>query len=139
MKVLLDTNVISVFSGGSRDPDIEERVRRLTPSDTYISSISIAELAVGVNLLAVGRKRNTLEEWLDAFEQEYAGRIIPVDAEIARVFGQVVASAKRRGHNIQATDGLIAATAIHHGLHVMTRNVKRFQPTGVLLINPWDE
>jgi predicted nucleic acid-binding protein len=139
VKVLLDTNVVSVFSGDSRDPDIEERVKRLAPADTFISSISIAEIAVGVKLLPVGRRRTSLDLWLDGLEREFAGRILPVDAGIGRVFGEIVAIAKRRGHNIQATDGLIAATAIHHGLHVMTRNVKHFEPTGVLLINPWDE
>ena len=64
-------------------------------------------------------------------------RILPVDLEIAHLWGQLTARAQRQGRQIAAPDGLIAATARHHGLPVMTRNVGDFHPAGVRVVNPW--
>jgi len=71
-------------------------------------------------------------------EQDYAERILPVDAETARVWGELTAAARARGKTVSVSDGLIAATALRHGLHVMTRNVSDFIDTGAMLINPWE-
>ena len=72
-------------------------------------------------------------------EQDYAERILPVDAETARVWGELTAAAQSGGKAVSVSDGLIAATAIRHGLHVMTRNVSDFRDTGAMLINPWED
>ena len=57
---------------------------------------------------------------------------------MSHIWGELVAHTRSSGYNISVPDTLIAATALHHGLHVVTRNVKDFEPTGVLLVNPWD-
>lgn len=61
---------------------------------------------------------------------------LSLDSETARVWGELTARAQQQGRTVHMADGLIAATALRHGLHVMTRNVSDFEPTGVLLINP---
>ena len=61
---------------------------------------------------------------------------LSLDSETARVWGELTARAQQQGRTVHMADGLIAATALRHGLHVMTRNVSDFEPTGVLLITP---
>ena len=85
-----------------------------------------------------GKKRRELEAWLIVLEHSYVSRILSVDAETAHTWGEVAAVIRATGRDLQPQDGLIAATALRHGLHLMTRNVKDFEGTGVLLINPWE-
>ena len=107
--------------------------------DLFSSVITVGELTKGITLLPAGRKQAALSEWLLVLEQDYAEMILPVDAETARVWGELTAAARTRGKTVSVSDGLIAATAIRHGLHVMTRNVSDFQDTGAMLINPWED
>lgn len=69
---------------------------------------------------------------------EFSPRILPIDAEVARVWGAITANARQRGFNLEVADAQIAATALHHGFQVVTRNVKDFEPTGVRIVNPWE-
>lgn len=63
--------------------------------------------------------------------------VLPINLEVGRLWGELYASCQLRGINLAASDSLIAATALHHGLHIVTRNVKDFEPTGTFIINPW--
>jgi len=72
-------------------------------------------------------------------ERDYASRILPLDREAAHIWGELTAAAQKRGKIVASNDGLIAATAHRHGLHVITRNISDFEPTGAMLINPWEK
>jgi toxin FitB len=72
-------------------------------------------------------------------ERNYSDRILLVDIETSRIWGELAAAVQKAGRPVAAVDALIAATARRHGLVVMTRNIVDFEPTGVSLINPWDE
>ena len=104
-----------------------------------MSVVTLGELARGVSLLRAGKKKSLLRVWLMTLEQEYGDRILSVDADTARIWGELTATTLQRGKTIGAADGLIAATGIRYGLHVMTRNVNDFSETGAMLINPWDD
>lgn len=71
-------------------------------------------------------------------EREFESRIVPLDVDTARIWGEISGDLRRRGIQLAFVDGLIAATAIQHGMHVVTRNVKDFEPTGVMIVNPWE-
>lgn len=139
MRVLLDTNVVSEVRRSGPDSRVVQRVRDIRPGDTYLSVITIGELVYGVKRLSTGKKRRELEAWLIALEQSHASRILAVDSETTHVWGELTAACEAKGCLLSPQDGLIAATALRHGLHVMTRNVKDFACTGALLINPWDD
>ena len=139
MRVLLDTNVVSEIRRHDANPLVVQRVQAIKPDDTYLSVITVGELVYGVKRLAAGKKRRELEAWVMALQRTYAARILSVDLETAHVWGEVTAICQTKGRPLPTQDGLIAATALRHGLHLMTRNVKDFAPTGVLLINPWDK
>jgi len=70
-------------------------------------------------------------------EEHHGERILAADLETCRIWGEVTAKALDRGQAIPAIDGLIAATALRHGLRVATRNTADFEPTGVVVVNPW--
>lgn len=136
--VLLDTCVLSELRLPEGEPRVRQRVDAFETEAIYVSAITLGEVAKGVALLADGRRKEELASWLLVVEQHYAGRVLPIDLDVARIWGEVTARAQRQGFNIPILDGLIAATALAHGLHVMTRNTKDFIATGALIIDPWD-
>jgi predicted nucleic acid-binding protein len=109
------------------------------PNDVFISVITLGELDRGVLLLPDGRRKRTLELWVKGIEEDYVDRILAVDREIARLWAELTVAAHRKGESIHVSDGLIAATAIRHGLRVMTRNTKPFVAAGAMILNPWDD
>jgi hypothetical protein len=117
---------------------VRQAVERFDDEDLFVSVVSIAEITKGIALLKESRKKRELQGWLQDLEQGYAHRVLPVDLDTSRIWGEL-AAAQKAGHALSAGDGLIAACARRHGLHLMTRNVADFQPTGVLLLNPWDD
>ena len=138
MRVLLDTNVLSEIRRSDADPAVVQRIRDISSENAYLSSITIGEIVYGIARLPQSKKRRELEAWLIGIEQTYTGRILPLDAEAAHIWGALAAQCQSTGDPLSVQDAQIAATAIRHGLHVMTRNVGDFEPTGVRLINPWE-
>ena len=137
MRVLLDTCVLSELRQPKINPGVREAIDALDSGDLFVSVLSVGEIAKGIALLQDGAKKRALQTWLLTMERSYRGRLLPVDLETSRIWGEITAAAQRTGRQIPASDGLIAATARRHGLHVMTRNTADFQATGALLINPW--
>lgn len=112
-------------------------VEALDSDNLFLSVVSIGEAAKRISLLKESKNKRDLQAWLQALERYYADRILPIDLETSHIWGELTAAAQKAGKIVPASDGLIAATARRHGLHVMTRNTEHFAPTGVLLINPW--
>jgi len=136
---LLDTNVISELRRirlGRADARVTAWAASVDAAEMYLSVITIQELDIGVRL-AERRYRSqgqVLRAWLDDHVlPAFAERILDVDIAIAlRSAGLHVPDPR------PLADGLIAATALVHGMTVVTRNVEDFRPTGVPLLNPWD-
>lgn len=137
MRVLLDTCVLSELSRQGCHPAVRDQVATLRESDIYLSVISLGEIARGVALLDSGAKKLKYTKFLRTLEQDYGDRLLGIDAETAELWGEVSAAARKKGSHLGLADGLIAATALCHGLAVMTRNTKDFSPSGARLINPW--
>lgn len=100
---------------------------------------SLRVLDILLKLQPGSRERTGLERWLAGLELQFAGNVLVVDLETSHIWGEIAARAQRIGETLSAGDGLISAAAIRHGLHVMTRNVRHFEPTGVLVVNPWTD
>ena len=138
MKLLLDTNILSEVTRPRPDPRAMEWLDGLDEDRAYISVVSIAEIRRGVALMDNGRKRDALVEWLgEELPQRFESRVIAIDEPVALAWGDLMGSAKRIGRGMSAMDGLIAATAITHGLMLATRNVKDFEGFGIPLVDPW--
>ncbi|HLP67825.1 MAG TPA: type II toxin-antitoxin system VapC family toxin [Rhizobium sp.] len=138
MTFLLDTNVVSELrkiGDGKADPNVVAWIEAEDAIRFYISAITILELERGV--LGVqrrdARQGARLRSWLDdRVRPEFAGRILPIDDAVATRCAHLHVPDRRN-----EADALIAATALVHNLTVVTRNVKDFEGTGVIVVDPW--
>ena len=137
MRVLLDTCVLSELYKPEPLVIVYEAVNNVPDEHLFISVVTMGEIGKGIALLPDGQRKQALLKWFTTIEHEYAERLLPITADTATIWGKITARAQQEGYIIPASDGLIAATALQHGLHLMTRNVKDFEPTHVMLINPW--
>jgi predicted nucleic acid-binding protein len=135
---LLDTNCISELVRPNPEPLVIEWMEAADEGLLYLSVLTVGEIRRGIAGLPQGKRRSHLESWLEvALQARFAGRIVPVDAPIADRWGLIAAEAKRKGKALSIMDGLLAATALHHNLTVVSRNVSDFQNTQVQVLNPW--
>jgi predicted nucleic acid-binding protein len=130
---LLDTMILSDLRKRELDPRLVVWLRDVGPGDLYLSVVTIGEVEKGI---AKQRRLDSgfaarLAVWLDATLRHYEGRILPVDVAVARRWGRLVDAHRHAG-----ADLLIAATALEHGLTIVTRNVRHFASTGALLFDP---
>lgn len=136
---LLDTNVVSELRkvrAGKADSHVADWADSVDAGDLYLSVISVQELEIGV-LLAERRDPSQgaiFRAWLNGHVlPAFAGRILVVDTAVAQRSARLHVPDPR-----PVRDALIAATALVHGMTVVTRNVADFEPTGVAVLNPWD-
>jgi hypothetical protein len=139
MRILLDTCVLSELYKPKPLQAVQESVNSLPDDVLDLSVITLGEISKGIAVLSESRRKRGLSAWFAQIDHAYAERVLFIDAETATIWGEIKAAAQNKGIVLPATDGLIAATALKHGLHLMTRNVKDFQHTGVLLLNTWDD
>ncbi len=139
MRVLLDTCVLSELRRPKPDRRVRDAVEALDSEDLFLSVISVGEIAKGIALLEESKKKNALRMWMRELEAHYASRVLAIDLETSHIWGELTAEAQRAGKIIPASDGLIAATAHRHGLHVMTRNTEHFKATHALILDPGAE
>ena len=130
--ILLDTDVISATR---RTPRVAEWVAQQNSSRVFLSVLTIGEIAKGARMLAAkdAAASRYLTIWAEQVRNEFAERVIGIDEAIALEWGRV-AAIRTRG----VADGLIAATAIVHGLTVATRNIADFADTGASVVDPWE-
>jgi len=100
--------------------------------------LTLGEIRKGMHRLRAGRRRGRLESWLQVdLPSRFQDRILPIDAAIADRWGRISAIATAKGKPVPVIDGLLAATAIHHNLTLVTRNSSDVSGTGVATLNPW--
>jgi toxin FitB len=137
VKVLLDTCVISELKRESPNQGVVASINEIPSENLFLSVITMGEIVKGIYLLDESTRKRSLQTWLLGLEQRYKDRILAIDNDTVRIWGELTAENQKQGMTIPASDGLIAATAQRHGLHLMTRNIADFATTGALLINPW--
>ncbi len=138
MKYLLDTCVVSELVRPAPCENVITWIQSCKNTNFYLSVLTLGELNKGISRLADGRRRQHLQQWVDDdLTQRFGNRLFEIDADIAVIWGNLVASCERHGCPLSVIDGLLAATAIAHNLTVVTRNTADFQATGVPLFNPW--
>ncbi len=136
---LLDTNIPSELTREKPEPQVERWLDQANDEELYFSVISLGEILKGITILPASKRREGLQEWLDAtLRPWFEGRILPVTAPIAERWGILSGEYRLQGKQVKVADGLIVATALHHELTIVTRNVKDFTGLGAALLNPWD-
>ena len=131
---LVDTDVLSALRRTDRHPGVADWMSRQRTTDVYLSAVSIGEIERGI--FQQQRRNPTfardLAAWLDKVLAVYGDRVLEVDVPVARRWGRLCGAI---GH--EGTDLLIAATALEHGLTVVTGNERHFRPTGVAVFDPF--
>jgi len=136
LSYLLDTNVLSELRRKSPHPGVVAWFGRRPASTLFLSVLTLGEIRKGVEGLPDAERRSALVDWLEVdLPAFFLGRLLPVDAPVADRWGRLLAAA---GRPIPAIDSLLAATALHHDLTLVTRNLRDFEGLGVALINPWE-
>lgn len=135
MTYLIDTSVLSEARKRWPDPGVAGFLSALRTEQTYVSVLSIGEIRAGIAKLAERgdtERASALEGWVDGLEAGYGDRILPVTLAVTARWAAIAAA-----RTLPAIDSLIAATALAHGLTVVTRNVKDFEGVGVPCHDPF--
>ena len=135
---LLDTNVLSELRRPKPDQRVVAFVAAQPLQDLFISAVTLAEIRFGIEMVADARRRADLVQWLSSkvrplFEQ----RVLQVSEDVMLKWRLMVEDGRRAGHTFSQPDLIIAASAAHYGLTVVTRDVSDFERAKVPVLNPW--
>jgi predicted nucleic acid-binding protein len=137
MSYLLDTNVLSELRRKQPNKGVSAWFAQRPASSLYLSVLTWGELRKGIDGVQDEARKLALSDWLqNELSLFFLGRVLSIDEEVADRWGQLVAAA---GRPLPAIDSLLAATALVHGLHMVTRNAKDFEGLGLDVINPWTD
>lgn len=137
MSYLLDTCVVSELRK-ELPPNARNWFSSKEEGLFFVSVVTIAEIEDGIQRLQSSRKKADLEDWFyGSFQSSFQDRILSIDSSIAKTWGQMNAKLTSQGIIVGVQDLYISATAFVHSLAVVTINTKHFEPTGVVVINPW--
>ncbi len=137
--IILDTNVVSEPMKAGGDRRVRDWLDDQFAETLYLTSISLSELLLGVEVLPDGKRKEGLAAALtELLVQLFGPRILPFDQQAATVYATRVSRARASGRAISMADGQIAAIAAVHGFTVATRDTAPFIAAGVLVVNPWE-
>jgi predicted nucleic acid-binding protein len=135
---LLDTNVVSELRKPKPDRRVIAFVAGQALDRLYLSSVTLAEIRLGIELIDDVGRRSDLTLWLDnELRPMFDGRILQADEDVLLKWRLIIEAGRKRGHTFSHPDVLIAAIAANHGLTVATRNSSEFAAAGVDVLDPW--
>jgi toxin FitB len=135
---LLDTNIISELRRPKPEPKVTEFIRSQSLEGLFVSIVTFAEIRFGIELLPDATRRSDLNDWLahkvrPMFEQ----RVLAISEDVMFKWRLLVEDGRKAGHTFSQPDLIIAATAQHHGLTVVSRDTKEYVAARVDVFNPW--
>ncbi len=136
--ILLDTNVISEPIRHEPDERVIEWINAQPMETLFLSSITVAELRWGIELLPAGRRRTTLRDNLERRVLPlFSGRVLSFDLSCTPDYAKLMCVTRKAGISVGMADGCIAAIASANRLTVASRDIKPFKAAGLEVINPW--
>ncbi len=140
MRYLVDTCVVSELIKKRPSRLVAAWVREQDELSLFVSVLTFGEIEKGLAKLQDGKRRQVLRNWLDHdLRRRFTGRILPFDYEAACRWGEISGKAEREGAPIPVLDAQLAATALIHGMTLVTRNTGDMEPSGVPTLNPWED
>jgi predicted nucleic acid-binding protein len=137
--IILDTNVLSELMRPTPAARVSEWVAKQPSAELFTTSITEAEILLGIELLTQGKRRQGLLRAVEGmFNEDLGGRVLGFESEAAHPFAQIAARRRSLGKPISHADAQIAAIARLRGATLATRNVADFSDCAVDLVNPWD-
>lgn len=136
---LLDTNVISELRRPKPNADVVGFVASRPFARLYVSVVSLAEIRFGIEVAADMRQRMEVAEWLaNHVRPMFENRVLEITEDIVLTWRLLVEKGRKIGHTYSQEDLMIAATALHHGLTIASRDVREYEKAGVRVVNPWN-
>lgn len=137
--IILDTNVVSEVMRPAPNGGVLAWLDSQQAETLYITSITWAELTLGLESMSAGKRKNSLVESLKTIRSEIFGdRIMPFDEAAAMQYGKLMAMTLKKGQSLGIPDGQIAAIAFAQRMIVATRDTSPFAAAGLKVINPWE-
>lgn len=135
---LLDTNILSELRRLKPEPNVIAFIAGRPLDLLFISTVTLAEIRFGIELVPDATKRAELSDWLThKLRPMFDQRVLPITEDIMFKWRLLVEDGRKAGHTFSQPDLIIAATALVHGLTIVSRDTKDFEMTLVPLINPW--
>jgi predicted nucleic acid-binding protein len=134
VKYLIDANVLSEATRPAPSPRVTNWLIR-NERDITVDPVILGEIRFGILLLPAGKRRQRLEGWFEAGVAKIV--CLPWDAVTGLRWAKLLASLRARGESMPVKDSFIAATALTHGLTIVTRNVRDFSKTGAKILDPF--
>ena len=138
MSYLLDTCVISEFVARQPNEKVVRWLGQLEPDAVFLSVVTLGEIQKGIEKLPASKRKEQLRLWLkDDLLVRFHDRLLPLQTGEMLTWGTLISAVEAKGSPMPMIDSLIAATALHHDLVVVTRDEEDFAPSGARLLNPW--
>jgi predicted nucleic acid-binding protein len=136
---LLDTNILSEIRRPRPQPRVIAFVAAQPLDHLYISVVTLAEIRFGIELVKDAGRRTELNAWLtQKVRPLFAQRVLDVSEDVFFTWRVLVERGRKTGHTFSQPDLFIAATALHHGLTVVSRDTREYERAGVPVVNPWN-
>ena len=136
-RYLLDTCVFAEYSKPRPNTKVFDWLDARDLESQYLSVLTIGEIEKGIARMPVSKRRRSLEIVLDGIISRFENRIIELDVQVLRRWGQLVGALELKGRSLPVIDSLIAATALEHDLVIVTQNTADFAPTKAGVLDIW--
>jgi predicted nucleic acid-binding protein len=135
----LDTNVVSEITRHTPHPSVMQWLDTVPRTSLFLPTVVIGELYAGVELMALGKRRQSIQSLLfDFIASVGPSNIIDFGVEEAAQYARILADRQKQGRRIMIADAQVAASAASRNLPVVTRNIRDFEHCGIEVINPWE-
>ena len=135
---LIDTNVISELRKPRPEPEVVTFISGQSLDDLFVSVVTFAEIRFGIEKLTDPARRSVIVSWLESnLRQMFEERVLVLSEDILLRWRLIIEEGRKAGHTYSHPDVLIAATAVHYGLTVVSRNISEFVAARVGVLNPW--
>lgn len=134
---ILDTNVVSEMMRPVADQQVQRWFGSLSPEETHVTAITVAEILLGIELLPAGRRRDVLRAGAEKTFAVFNHKVLAFDENAAHAFSSISSVRRRQGRPMSEFDAQIAAITRVHDAVLATRNIDDFEGCGVKLVNPW--
>ncbi|MGB3287713.1 MAG: type II toxin-antitoxin system VapC family toxin [Burkholderiaceae bacterium] len=135
MNYLIDTNVLSELRRKQPDGKVVGWLEERPSTTLFLSTLTLGELRKGIEAMPENERKHSYLDWLEIeLPRFFSGRVLAIDIPVADCWGRLMA---RAGRALPAIDSLLAATALTHGMALVTRNERDFQYPGLDVVNPW--
>ena len=135
---LLDTNVLSELRRPKPDPNVVRFVSGEPLDALYVSVVTFAEIRFGIELVKEASRRMELNDWLEnRLRPMFEDRVLEITEDIMLKWRLLVEAGRKSGHTFSQPDLIIAATALHYGLTIVSRDTSEYEKASVPVLDPW--